>query len=231
MKKIAGIILIFAIVVVGAFYVYNKQNDKKPDNSNNQNNNQEFICDNNQFKKSTGLIISEELKEKYNNQIKDLLNNEDENGEKYFNAAMLYRNIDDLENSCKMFVKSVELDPDNFLAFSALGTAYQEMQDYARAEKAFQKALEINPKHINTYSKLAFLYKLDAEKTKEEIIAFYEDAVIKTAGDVNLAREYASYLEEVKEYKKAVEIWEALVEREGDVSGEIKTRIEELKAK
>jgi len=232
-KKIILSVAVLIIISGAVYFAFNNQNENPQIINNSQSDNQEFVCNqnNNQFRKSTGLIISDELKEKYNNQIKEIINSEEENSEKYFNLAMLYRNIDDLEKSCEMFVKSVELNENNFLALSGLGTVFQEMQDYKQAEKAFKKAIEINPKHINTYSKIAFLYKANPNKTKEEIIEFYEDAILKTSGDVNLAREYASYLEEVKEYKKAIEIWEALIEREGDATGEIQNRIDELRQK
>lgn len=223
------IVLIIAVVV---YLVLNNQNKEAEPIVNNRNN-QEFVCNQNsdQFKKSTGLIISDELKEKYNDQIKELLNSGEENSEKYFNLAILYRNIDDLEKSCEMFIKSVKLNENNFLAFSGLGTVFQEMQDYEQAERAFKKTIEINSKHINTYNKIAFLYRANLNKTKEEIIKFYEDAIIETSGDVNLAREYVSYLEEVKEYEKAIEIWKALAERESGGADEIQDRINELRRK
>jgi len=223
MKKLIIFVIIFALILGGVFYIFltNRTGEQV----------QGLVCyKGSKFRKSTGIVITDELKDKYRSQIKELSQNTD-SAENFFNLGMVYRNLDELNKSCEMFLKSIELDANAFLAFSALGTVYQEIQDYQQAEQAFKKTIELNSEDANTYAKLIFLYRANLNKTKEEIIDFYEKAVVATAGEVNLARNYASYLEEVKEYQKAIEIWEALIERGSGDPEIISKKIEELKSK
>lgn len=223
MKKLIIFATIFALILGGIFYIFliNRAGEQV----------QGFVCyKGSTYRKSTGLVISKETREKYKGQIKELSQNPN-SAEDFFNLGMVYRNIDELDKSCEMFLKSIKLDANVFLAFSALGTVYQERQDYKQSEQAFKKAIELNPEDANTYAKLAFLYRANLNKTKEEIIDFYEKSVITTSGNVNLARDYVSYLEEVKEYQKAIEIWEALIERGSGDPEIIRKKIEELKSK
>jgi tetratricopeptide (TPR) repeat protein len=182
-------------------------------------NNYDCRENNDNFKKSTNLVISKELKEKYENQIKDALKDKQEDDQYYMNLGILYRSVDDLKNSCLMFNQARSLNGNNFVVISALGTVFEEMGDYDQAEVAFLETLKVNSEDDNTYVKLGMLYRSGKiKKTVLEIRTFYADGIKKTKGRGVLPREYATYLEEIKEYATAKSLWEAILKQGGSDS-------------
>jgi len=231
-----NVLLLLSVLIIGGVMYYigifnNLNNTEKPVNKKEiKTSINGFVCNlsNSEFKKSSGIEMNQETKNKYLINIKNI-NEMEDNYEKYFNLGMQYRNLDDLETACSMFLKSIKYD-EHYLTYSALGTIYQEREDFTQAEKAWLKALEKNSQDVNTYKKLGSLYFSVFKKAPHEMYEYYGDAILKTDGNIELSKHYAEYLEEINDLENAIIIWNGIAEKEGE-SNYIKEKIEVIQEK
>ena len=149
--------------------------------------------------------------------------------EKYFNLALNYRNLDDLDNACLYVLKSISFN-EKYLAYSMLGTIYEEREDYLQSEKAFLRALSLNNQHINTYKKLGSLYYIKMRKYPDAMYKYYVDAIKITNYNLELTKHYASYLERINDIEYAINVWNGILGEEGE-SEVINNKILELEKK
>ncbi|MDI3516976.1 MAG: hypothetical protein PWP37_546 [Thermotogota bacterium] len=81
-----------------------------------------------------------------------------------------------LDDFDRHILKAIELDPNNFLAYVAMGMRYRDtpwpFRSYRKAESYLKKAIEIEPRYVNAYYELAVLYEL--MKRYDEARQLYE---------------------------------------------------------
>jgi len=104
-----------------------------------------------------------------NNMVKEPEYNE------YFEEGKKYLKKGNLEKAEEMFIKSLEINPNNWETYQYLGFIYARINDINGAEKMFMKSLEINERNDAVCAWLGFIYlnqhKLkDAEKLLERAI-------------------------------------------------------------
>jgi len=122
--------------------------------------------------------LSKILSEAWKNKIQNLNNNNIINEpkyDKYFEEAEKYLKEGNLKKSEKMFIKSLEINPNNWETYHHLGFIYVRINDTKRAEKMFIKSLEINERNAKVCAWLGEIYlnqgKLkDAEKLLKRAI-------------------------------------------------------------
>ena len=78
----------------------------------------------------------------------------------YNNRAVAY--IDGLkqyERAFQDFNKAIELNINDYKAYTNRGVVYFNKQQYEQAVRDFNRAIEINPHYVLAYINLAFFYK------------------------------------------------------------------------
>jgi len=81
-----------------------------------------------------------------------------------------------LDDFDRHLLRAIELDPNNFLAYVAMGMRYRDtpwpFKNYKKAESYLKKAIEIDPRYVNAYYELAVLY--EKMKRYDEARQLYE---------------------------------------------------------
>ena len=76
----------------------------------------------------------------------------------YYNLALAYHHINNLDNAIESYQKAIILKPDYAEAFCNMGMGLNKKGDMGGAIKNFYKALEINPRHAGAYINLGNIY-------------------------------------------------------------------------
>ncbi len=97
-----------------------------------------------------------------------------------------------------------------YLPFLNRANVYIELKDYIRAEQDLKIALEIDRGEQNLYIALANLYKDYMKKSNDEVKAVYTNAMQIIVGGGNLVNNYASFLNEIGDYKEALKYYKML---------------------
>jgi len=114
-------------------------------------------------------IISEAWKNKIQNVNSNNMVKEPEYN-KYFGEGEKYLKEGDLGKAEKMFIMSLEINPNNWETYQYLGFIYVRINDLGRAEKMFMKSLEINERNDVVYAELGWIYwEEDRFKETEEM--------------------------------------------------------------
>ncbi|WP_299255134.1 tetratricopeptide repeat protein [uncultured Aquimarina sp.] len=87
---------------------------------------------------------------KKNTEISDMNNAEIEiknnpTSEKYIDLSLKYYNIGEYLKCIASCNKAIELDPNNYVAYNNICSAYNILEEYQKAEEACEKAISINP--------------------------------------------------------------------------------------
>ena len=141
-----------------------------------------------------------------------------------------YEKKGELDKAINSYKKASEVSPKEYVPYSNAGSAYYSMQKFAEAEDHFLKAIELQPNNVSVYTKLYDLYYYGLNRDKEQMNAFFADATKNTDNDINIVKLYAMYLEEIKDYKSALSIWQSLLEFEPD-NALYKVKVEALQKK
>ena len=195
-KKI--IIFIFLILIIaGAFFVY------KFVYKNEFNYCSEYIC-------SVETEISEEEYNKKLELIKEAEENikkDPKNLDNYLSLGLYYKSLGKLEEAKNSYLDGLKIDSKFYLYYLNLGNILADMHDYKGAKEFYLKAIENKATEPNNYLKLADLLVYQIKAPDKEIREIYLEGLKKT-GDLNICKSYASYLEEIKEYKAAADVWQ-----------------------
>jgi len=97
-----------------------------------------------------------------------------------------------------------------YLPFLNQANVYILLKEYARAESNLKIALEIDPGEQSLYVALADLYGTFMKKDSKAVRAVYEQGIKTVVGGGNLVVNYASYLNELGEYKEALKYYKML---------------------
>lgn len=128
------------------------------------------------------------------------------------------------------YKKASELSPTEYVPYSNAGSVYYNLKKYTEAEDHFLKALELSPSSVSVYTKLYEVYFYGMKRNKEQMTAFFQDALKNTNNDINIVRMYAIYLEEIAQYESALAIWQSLLKFEPD-NASYKAKVEALQKK
>ncbi|PJC48263.1 MAG: hypothetical protein CO035_04425 [Candidatus Omnitrophica bacterium CG_4_9_14_0_2_um_filter_42_8] len=90
------------------------------------------------------------------------------NDYKYIKLDRLYRSQDESE---QILEKAIELDPNNSLAYIALGWFYQCQRRLVDSEQVMKKAMKISPKNYNIFGRLSAIYSEIGEDKLADIYA------------------------------------------------------------
>ena len=95
-----------------------------------------------------------------NRDLKFKVISDDEALAEYFNNIGVEAIInDDMEYASKLFLHSLDIQPDISFTWSNLGFSLKKLEQYEQAEQAYKKALKIDKKNISTIKNLYVLYK------------------------------------------------------------------------
>lgn len=83
--------------------------------------------------------------------------------------------LPDYEEAISAYEKSLEINPDYYIAWVSLGVAYRNLDDYEQAQFHYDKALEIEPEYAELHSSLGTLAILQDQP--EKAIESFEKAI------------------------------------------------------
>ncbi len=116
-----------------------------------------------------------------NRDLKYKVISDDEAQAEYFNNIGVEALInDDIEYASKLFLHSLDIQPDISFTWSNLGFSLKKLQQFERAEQAYKKALKIDKKNISTVKNLYVLYKDTNQVDKANTIKQKVDAYNRT---------------------------------------------------
>lgn len=114
------------------------------------------------------------------------------------------------------FLNSVlSVDAKNTTAYTMLGQLSLFEKQPEQAAKYFRKSVEVNPRQVIGYRSLARIYMADKQPAKVEKAIM--DGLAALPGNPTLTMSLASFHESQKEFNKAIEIYEALLEKNPDI--------------
>lgn len=109
------------------------------------------------------------------------------NCEKYYGDAL------------KVYEKAVEITKRrNTLFLINAGNMARYLKDYAKTEDYYREAISVAPGDASLYLTLGELYEYDLKKTKEEIVALYEEGIKRMLDPRILEKAKEEYLERNK---------------------------------
>jgi len=213
-KKI--IIFIFLILILaGAFFVYkNKFN----------------YCS-----KYTCSIEIEMSAEEYNKKLelikktKENIKKDSENLDNYLSLGLYYKSLGKLAKAKNSYSDGLKINDKFYLYYLNLGNILVDMHDYESAKEFYLKAIENKTLEPSSYLKLADLLFYQIKAPDKEIRDVYLAGLKNTRNDLDICKSYASYLEEIKEYNPAADMWQACLLQDPNNEA-IKERIEELRS-
>lgn len=152
----------------------------------------------------------------------------------YWSLAIQRRRLGDLRGAAEVYVRAIKQNPAFYLGYANLGVMYKLMGEYDLAEEAMKEAIIRNPQKPNPYLKLGELYQYYFPKRQSEIEALYLQALKKVRGENNktpIVQALAQYYYNNKQWEKALEYYQLLVDKYGidqELLGEV---FDELDAK
>lgn len=167
-----------------------------------------FLSSNQQIREAykTVKIRQEQLREDKNNY------------DVYMSLAFHWKSIGEATKDSKYLWRSAKVYDEvirkwgskAYLPFLNQANVYILLKEYARAESNLKIALEIDPGEQSLYVALADLYGTFMKKDSKAVRAVYEQGIKTVVGGGNLVVNYASYLNELGEYKEALKYYKML---------------------
>ncbi|MBU4421846.1 hypothetical protein L6259_04175 [Candidatus Parcubacteria bacterium] len=202
MKKILTLlipIIVVALLAGGGYYGYSyfeKQKEAK------------FLSENPQTKDAYALIVQREKEVKKDPDFYD----------GWMSLAFNWKGIGEVLKEDKYLWRSAKLYDEvmkrwgtkAYLPFLNQANVYIELGEYEKAENDLKIAIERDLGEQNLYIALADLYHLYMNKSKEEVVAVYEQGLKTVVSGGNLVNSYASYLNSVGDYTGALKYYKML---------------------
>jgi tetratricopeptide (TPR) repeat protein len=88
--------------------------------------------------------------------------------EEFYDAGMVEFSMAEFENAIEAYRKAVELDPNYFDAWHALGMAYLRAGKIQDAIAAGKRSIEINPNDMLAHTSLSMYYMKAGDKAMAE---------------------------------------------------------------
>lgn len=112
--------------------------------------------------------------------------------------------------------QAIKLEPDNILAYQNAGVFFERISAYESAEIAFQKALQIDSSSPSTYALIIDLHKSYLNSESGIIDALFKEALEKTDEDLQLMKDYASWLKHEDRFEESLALWQKILPLEKD---------------
>ncbi len=126
-------------------------------------------------------------------------------------------NKDSYNLAIDMFKKAIDISGGKvWVPYLDLGNVYVAKGDYQNAENAFNKAIDISGGDPIVYTAKIQLYRYDLKKSNDEIKSLYQEAINKTFGNVNIILSYASFLNDIGDYKGALDNYKLVLKKYPD---------------
>jgi len=85
-------------------------------------------------------------------------NKQDKDPQYQYNLGLFYLNSNNVDEAIKCFNRSLNLNPNNYLAWNAIGLAQSLKTNFEASIQAFTKALAINPQFTEAHNNLGTIY-------------------------------------------------------------------------
>lgn len=145
--------------------------------------------------------------------------------------GLLKKIIGDYEGARDAWEYASAIRPTNSLSFANLGELYWHyLPDYPRAEKNFRASIKNKTDDPDVYISLSNLYSYSYTQKSHLADEVLLEGIASNPGNVNLYRALASLYERQKEYAKAIEWWQKVLEKEPENKA-VAATIEALKQK
>jgi tetratricopeptide (TPR) repeat protein len=117
-----------------------------------------------------------------------------------------YQSLKKYPEAIAAFDKSIELNKDNFFAYSALGKIYQAQENYGEAVKMFEQATRVKPDNYLATRDLAISFEQINQDKTDQVIAYW-NKFIKSAKNnpraKNLVQEAEAHIKDLEAAKGA----------------------------
>lgn len=145
--------------------------------------------------------------------------------------GLLKKMIGDYEGARDAWEYASLIRPANSLSFANLGELYwRYLPDYPRAEKNFRASIRNKSNDPDIYISLSDFYSYSYKEKAHLADDVLLEGITANPGDINLYRALAYLYERQKEYAKAIEWWQKVLEKEPGNSA-VAATIEVLKKK
>ncbi len=154
-----------------------------------------------------------------------------ENVEEYQKLLAIAQNyifLGEGKRAYKTLVEAIELKPEKSTAFNMLGNLLVSMKKYKSARNAFEIAVKKEPGIYTNHAALAAFLRDYFSYEKDAIALAYKDGLSATEGHLNLLKDNAAWLEEIKDIKGAIELWQKVYE-EGGYDPAVRNKINVLR--
>lgn len=149
----------------------------------------------------------------------------------WINLGLLKKTIGDFEGARDVWEYASLIEPLNSLSFSNLGELYwRYLHEYQKSEANLRASIEHKPDDIQNYVSLAELYHYSYKEKYELADDVLLDGLKANLDNGTLMRRLAYLYEQRKEWDKALEWWEKVLNLSPD-DEEVKRSIEKVKAR
>ena len=76
-----------------------------------------------------------------------------------FALAVKNHQKNNLQVAKNLYIKTLEIDPDNTNAYNNLGLVFGKLEEFQKAIDCYEKAIQINPKSASIYNNLGVVYE------------------------------------------------------------------------
>jgi len=143
--------------------------------------------------------------------FRDLVRLQPDSAAAHTSLGASYQMLGNLELAKDCYLRAVELRPDYPDAHNNLGTVWQGLREREKSETSFRRALELDPAHRDALAGLAANF--DRRGRYEEGLAFLEDHLDPSTGNLELLNTAAQLLRHLDRSDEAVSMLEKVLKR------------------
>ena len=178
-------------------------------------------------------VLTEEQQMKYNS-AKIALEENINNPQALIALAQVKYDLRDLDGSINVYLKALDIQPNNTLILNNLGDIYTQKKEYQKSAEMYLRIIDHTPKWISAYRNLVTIYKYhlkDRYSDVEQILLTGIEIIKDFEGEapVDFYSMLAVFYDETGEIDKAIENYEKVIELTPENTS-AKMRLEELKS-
>lgn len=144
-----------------------------------------------------------------------------------FKAEILSSELGRKDEAVEAFDESLKLNPDDAEGWQWKASLLTEMKRYNESLEAYDKAIELTPENdtkdlaLNWFSKGWALNKTgrqeEARAALQKSLEYYDQAILKNAGDISLLQQKGMALFELGRYDDAIEVYDQVLTDSHDI--------------
>jgi len=124
----------------------------------------------------------------------------------YIAIAQQYELLGNGENTAVNLFLASKQENDRSLPFFKLGDLFEKAELFNRAEEYYEKAIDTEPQIVQNHRGLLNLYIEKMSVGKSRVQSTFDDARSETGDDIDVLRMYAKWLTAESEYLRAIDI-------------------------